>query len=135
MDKKDLSIEFRAVPYGYTSHELQYRVSPDQDLTYYKEYSLLWGLIRFTMKKKYDILWKGTNHFICYITSKYYDIDDDFNYCPILCTDKKSFDWYKENFKTLGEFEKYLDELENKNISQYKKEREELLKLKNTVFY
>ena len=38
MDYKDLKIQFRAVSYAKTNHVLEYRVDPNQDLTYEKTY-------------------------------------------------------------------------------------------------
>ena len=58
MEKEDLKIEFRAVPYASGSRVLEYRISPEQDLTYYVEKSYLWGLIKFKSKCKYDTGWK-----------------------------------------------------------------------------
>lgn len=51
----NLKIDLRAVPYSDTSHVLEYRINPNQDLTYYKEHSLLFGLIKFKTKHKYSI--------------------------------------------------------------------------------
>lgn len=45
MEKDNLKIEFRAVPYAHEEKVLEYRISPEQDLTYYVEVSYLWGLI------------------------------------------------------------------------------------------
>jgi hypothetical protein len=57
--RDDLKIEFKAVPYGSSGlyHRLMYRISPDQDLTYYKEYSFLG--IKFKLKKKFDTSWQN----------------------------------------------------------------------------
>ena len=54
---KNLKIEIRAFPDEYGSRILEYRISPDQDLRYYKEHRWLWGLIRFGTIEKYSTDW------------------------------------------------------------------------------
>ena len=75
MEKDDLKIEFRAVPYASNSRVLEYRISSEQDLTYYVEKSYLWGLIKFKCKRKYNTSWKRISIFKCGLTSHYYDIN------------------------------------------------------------
>lgn len=50
MKKEDLKIDLRAVPHGSSCHVLQYRINPNQDLTYYKEHNWFFGLIKFKTK-------------------------------------------------------------------------------------
>ena len=54
MEKNDLKIDLRAVPVSSWDNNrvLEYRFNPNQDLTYYKEHSLLFGLIKFKTKHK-----------------------------------------------------------------------------------
>ena len=50
-----LKIEFCAVPYS-SEHVLQYRISPDQDLSYEEEKNIL-GLFKIKLKKKFKTDW------------------------------------------------------------------------------
>ena len=43
MEKDNLKIEFRAVPYAFEKRVLEYRISSEQDLTYYVEKKLFMG--------------------------------------------------------------------------------------------
>lgn len=54
MDKNNLKIEFRACPVivgtSNLTHRLEYRISPEQDLSHYVNVSWLGGLIKFRLK-------------------------------------------------------------------------------------
>lgn len=101
-----LKIEFRAVPYS-SEHVLEYRISPDQDLTYYVEKSIL-GLFKITLKRKFKPTWYQINMFRNYPGAYLYSKESGDTYLPIFIRDKSDLKWYKEKFKTVGEFLDYV---------------------------
>ena len=52
MDYKDLKIQFRAVSFAKSKRVLEYRVDPNQDLTYEKTNGF-W-IFKFSVKRKYS---------------------------------------------------------------------------------
>ena len=50
--RENLKIQFRAVAYGHSNHVLEYRIDPNQDLTYEKTYGF-W-IFKFTIKRKFS---------------------------------------------------------------------------------
>jgi hypothetical protein len=104
----DLKIQFRAVPYTSDSHVLEWRVNPEQDLTYYTYHKFLF--FRWRKKHQYDTEWHQPRRFCNHSTARYYDENDYANWFPYWIENQCGLDWYKNNFKTLGEFFKYQDE-------------------------
>lgn len=123
MRKQDLKIEFSAAPWLDTYYVLEYRVSPRQDRTYKKTISLLFGLIKFTIKRKYSTKWQRPYKFFYSSSSYMYDFDDCFNWNPILVDDQDDLNSYKRRFDTYGQFKHYLDNLNRDNIESYWKDR------------
>ena len=134
MNKNDLKIEFRAVPYADMYYALEYRISPDQDLEYIKKISLLCGLIKFDWKTKYSTKWEEINVFKNFNTSYLYDIQDDLNWTPILIKDKDDLGYYKSKYKTLGQWMSYIQKRHDEEIEKYKVEREKYLKRKQILY-
>lgn len=120
--RNDLKIEFRAVPY-VSLHVLEYRISPDQDLTYTKEVSLLWGLIKFSYKRKYNTSWRRAYRFRNY--SGAHKHRENENYLPIIVWKRSDFDHYKMTYKTIGEFFEMIDYYDKKEKLEWRKERDE----------
>ena len=135
MDKDSLKIEFRAVPYADESHVLEYRISPEQDLTYYAEVFYLWGLIKFKRKKKYSTEWKRVLEFRCGLTSHHYDVDHWLNYMPIWCNSPDTLNWFKITFRTFGAFEKYIVERERPELEKYWRKRNKYLEDRKKIYY
>ena len=135
MEKDDLKIEFRSVPFGFEERVLEYRISPKQDLTYYVEKRYLWGLIKFKRKCKYDTGWKCISIFKCGLTSHYYDINKWFNYMPIFCDNQETLNWFKIKFKTYGAFNRYIVEKEKPEIEEYWKKRNKYLEDRKKILY
>lgn len=135
MEKDNLKIEFRAVPYIQEEKVLEYRISPEQDLTYYVEVSYLCGLIKFKRKKKYSTEWKQVHKFHCSLTSHYYDVDDCFNYMPIWCNNQETLNWYKRTFETFGDFEKYITDREKGEYEKYWVNRTKYLEDRKKILY
>ena len=127
MEKDNLKIEFRAVLYAKRARVLEYRISPNQDLTYYVEVSYLWGLIKFKRKKKYSTKWKQVQEFHCNFTSHYYDVDYWLNYMPIWCENQETLNWFKRTFETYGAFERYITERERGEYEKYWERRTKYL--------
>lgn len=135
MEKDNLKIEFRAVPYVREGKVLEYRISPEQDLTYYDDVNLLWGLIRFKRKKKYSTKWKQIQEFRCGLTSHHYHVDDWLNYMPIWCNNQETLNWYKRTFETFGAFERYLTGREKVEYEKYWDKRTKYLEDSKKILY
>lgn len=134
-DKNDLKIEFRAVPYTDNYHALQYRISPDQDLEYVKEVSWLWGLIKFKYKTTYSTKWRSFELFHNHCSSYLYNVDDIFNWMPILIKGQQELNFYKHEYRTWGQWTRWVDQRHKREMKNYKVEREKYLKRKSTTFY
>ena len=134
MDKDNLKIEFRAVPYAHEEHVLEYRISPDQDITYYKE-KRLFGIFKYRQKCKYDTSWQEIKVFECGLTSHYYDVDKWLNYMPIWCNSRDTLNWFKRTFETFGAFEKYIVEREKPELERYWRKRKKYLEDRKKIYY
>ena len=126
MIKEILKIEFRAVPFGSTgSHVLEFRISPNQDLRYYKEHHWFWGLIKFGTVAKYSTKWVQPTIFRN-TPSSYKNIEEDsYNYLHIFIRKKQDLEQFKNNYKTYGEFLKWYNEEDQKERIAYRKSRAE----------
>ena len=130
----DLKIEFRAIVYTTSgSHVLEYRISPDQDLSYTKEISVF-GLFTIKCKKHFKTNWCQPRVFSNYPTAYIYSKESGGPYLPIFIYDKKDIEWYKSNFKTIGEFFDYIDKENDKEESKWREKRNEYLK-NNITWY
>lgn len=132
MEYKNLKIQFRAVAYTKSSHVLEYRVDPNQDLTYEKTYGF-W-IFKFSIKRKYSTKWIQLRHYWNHCTAKYYTEDDHSNYGPYFIHNQKELDWYKNNFKTIGEFLEYHNDYSNKEYEAWKIDRANFLKEQETMY-
>ena len=121
MKKEDLKIEFRAVPYG-GSHVLEYRISPDQDLRYYKEHRWFWGLIKFGKVAKYSIEWIQPIIFRNFLLSYKRTEEDPDNYGRIFIWARKELEEFKTKYHTYGEFMKWYNEEDQKERAAYRKD-------------
>lgn len=121
-----LKIEFRAVPYS-DSHVLEYRINPNQDITYKDEINIF-GLFTISLNRKFNTSWHQPylffNHTLAYQNSK----NNPDNYIPIILHNKKEFEEFKNKYKTIGEFFDYMNKEEEKEIKEWKIDREEYLK-------
>lgn len=122
--KNNLKVEFRAVPYS-TSHILEYRISPNQDLNYEKEYSFFG--FRFTIKRKFKTNWHQPFYFNNHITAYLYSKNDSFNYLPLFIDSKYELETFREKFKTIGQFISYFDEKEKRELHNWSIERNNYL--------
>ena len=113
----NLKIEFRAVPYASSSHVLEYRISPDQDLIYEKHVSWLWGLIKFKCKCKFSTNWQRAYQFLNYPSAYLYD--EGHNYLPIFIKDRKELEMFKFKYKTIGEFFAWRDKEDKREKDEW----------------
>lgn len=122
--RNDLKIEFKAEIYGSvgTYHVLMYRISPDQDLTYTEERSFLG--FKYTVKKKFDTSWHKAYQYLNYPSARLYD-EPQTN--PVLMNKLEEFEEWKSNCKTMGEFFDRLDKINEKEIEEWKRDREKYL--------
>lgn len=128
-----LKIEFRALPYANKLHVLEWRVSPDQNLNYTK-IIYLFGIFKIKLKKKYDTKWKRPELFQCFLTSPYYEVDNNFHYIPILLRTREEFEDYKRDFQTVVSFLNYVEKRINGEYEKYRIEREKYLSKRGTWF-
>lgn len=134
MDYNDLKIQFRAVPYGTDNHVLEYRIDPKQDGLEYTEERKLFGIFRYTKTRKYDTDWRRPIYFFNHNTAYLHDENDDWNWFPLSVHGRKALDWYKNNFKTYGEFSDYVDAITKKNKDAWLIERSNYLKRKEIMY-
>ena len=130
MEKNDLKIDLRAVPFSSWDNNrvLEYRFNPNQDLTYYKEHSLLFGLIKFKTKHKYSTKWIQPVRFLnTHISYRYDENDYRNNNYPIFIDSKETFEKLKTMFQTYGQFLHWYWAEDNIQRSEYKKSREKYL--------
>ena len=97
-----LKIEFRAVPYS-TSHVLEYRISPDQDLTYETEVSIF-GLFKIKFKRKYKTNWHQPYTLINYPGSERYSKESGELYLSMFVRDKDEFKKFSQHLRQLVSF-------------------------------
>lgn len=122
--RDDLKIEFKAEIFGVAQiyHVLMYRISPDQDLTYYEEHSFLG--IKFKRKKKFDTSWYKACQYLNYPGSSAYDKPQT-NW--VLMDNQKEFEEWKTSCKTMGEFFDRLNKINEKEINEWEKDREKYI--------
>lgn len=123
--QKDLKIEFRAIPFG-AIHVLEYRVSPNQNLTYEKEINVF-GLFKIKLKRKYETNWHQPCIFVNWPGSERYSKESGEQYLHIFIYNKKELKEYQSKFKTIGEFYDYIDKEEAKEEAEWQKARNEYL--------
>ena len=136
--RDDLKIELRAVWYGSYSHVLEWRISPNQDLKYLEdEIEKSWfGFVKKIVHKvkKYDTLWHQPRLFVAPFTMDLYEFNDEFNWGPIWCEDKKQLEDYKQKFKTYGDIRKYIEDHTNKSYKKWKAAREAYLNKMKPIY-
>lgn len=122
--RADLKIEFKAVPHGLSGiyHVLMYRISPDQDLTYTEEHSFLG--FKYNVKKKFDTSWYKAYQYFNYPGACEYNIPQT---NPVLMNNQEEFEEWKTSCKTMGEFFDRLDKINEKEIDEWKQDREKYL--------
>lgn len=124
--RRDLKIEFRAVPYALDSiHILEYRISPNQDLTYEENVSWLWGLIKFKRNRKFSTKWIEAGQFQNYPSAYLYE--EDHNYLPIFIREKNDLEEFKYKYKTIGDFYDMIDKHDAKEKAKWQIERDKYL--------
>lgn len=122
--RNDLKIEFKAEPYSTTGiyHVLMYRISPDQNLTYTKEHSFLG--FKYKTKHKFNTSWCKAHKYLNYPSAQMYS-EPQTN--PVLMDKQEEFEEWKSNCKTMGEFFARLDKINEKEIEEWKRDREKHL--------
>ena len=120
-----LKIEFRAVPYG-VGHVLEYRISPNQNITYEAEINIF-GLFKIKITKKYNTSWHQPYWIVNWPGSERYSKESGEPYLPIVIHNKKELKDYQTRFNTCGEFFNYKHETEAKEEAAWQKARNEYL--------
>lgn len=121
--RDDLKIEFKGRIYGSsgTYHVLMYRISPNQDLTYIEERSFLG--FKYKVKKEFDTSWHEAYQYLNYPSSSEHD-NPQTN--PVLMRGQEEFEEWKQ-CKTMGEFFARLDKINEREINEWKQDREKYL--------
>ena len=122
--RNDLKIEFKAEFHckGGIYHMLMYRISPDQDLTYIEERSFLG--FKYKVKKEFDTSWYKAYQYLNYPSADQYDKPRTI---PVLMLYQEEFEEWKSSCKTMGEFFARLDKINEKEINEWKRDREKYL--------
>ena len=120
--RDDLKIELKAPQFLGSTHQLMYRISPDQDLTYYKEYSFLG--IKFKIKRKYSTKWHEAYKYLNHPSAYLYP-EKPIN--PVLFLNIKEFLEWKNECKTMGDFFNKLNAIDKKELAAWEKDRKEYL--------
>lgn len=122
--REDLKIELKGESYGSlgTCHVLMYRISPNQDLTYYEDHSFLG--FKYTVKKKFDTSWHKACQYLNYPSSHMYS-EPQTN--PVLFRKIEEFEEWKTSCKTMGDFFARLDKINEREIEEWRRDREKYL--------
>ena len=138
MNKEDLKIQLRAVPFASYSKVLEYRIDPEQELTYEKEPSNFFERILkklgFKLIRTFNTSWKQPRQFSNPLTMELYDFRDDFNWGPIWCDNQDSLNYYKRMFKTYKDLQDYLTQVNEKGYENWKKARTEYLNKRKALY-
>ena len=116
---KNLKIEFRAVPYAVNNHVLEFRISPDQDLTFETDESFLG--FKYKKKRQYKTDWHRAQKFLNYPGACHRDEEDC--YLPIFIYNQRELEFYKNNFSTFDDFFKWIEKEDNKEKKEWEIER------------
>ena len=121
---EDLKVEFKGESFGSTGtyHVLMYRISPNQNLTYHEEHTFLG--FKYKVKKKVDTSWYRAVQYLNYPLSERYS-EPQTN--PVLLENIEEFEEWKTNCKTMGDFFARLDEINTKEIEDWKQSRKKYL--------
>ena len=124
----NFKIQLRAVPYASTGYVLEYRLDPNQDLTYEEEETYFFGLFKRKVIKSFDTNWHQIHWFCNSLTSYVYEANNELNYAPIWCESKNDLEYYKSQFNTYGDLATYVRKHNEKAYEQHAKDRAEYLK-------
>ena len=126
MNKNDLKVELRSALFMSSddSRVLEYRISPEQDLTYYKEVKLF-GLTLFKLRREYSCKWIMP---FTYWTS---DIIAQFHYKPdihpIWLDSMDDFENLKQTIHTYGDIRNLIKKMNAEAVKEHKEMRKEYL--------
>ena len=138
MKKDNLKIQLRAVKYGSYSKALEYRIDPDQDITYEDVpnnfFGRLLNKLGWKFVKTFDTFWHQPKIFISPLTMELYEFEYDFNWGPIWCESQKELDKYKKMFRTYGDLRQYADKHNEECYKRWKKEREKYLQQSEPLY-
>lgn len=116
---RNLKIEFRAVPYSSTSHVLEFRISPNQDLNFEVDKSFFG--IKYKKKNKYNTSWRQPTRFLNYPSAYLYGEEDC--YLPIFVRTRKDLENFKSKYKTIGEFFEWIDRENKREKNEWQTEQ------------
>lgn len=137
-DKFKLKIQLRAVSFAIHSHVLEYRIDPNQDITYEEEptnfIKRLLKKLGWKFVKTFNTSWHQPQVFRDPLSMGEHDFYDDFNWGPIWCDTKEVLEHFKSKFKTYGDLITYLEEDTMKCHKKWQVERAKYLKNKETIY-
>ena len=136
--KDNLKIQLRSVPYASYSHVLEYRIDPNQDITYEAVPNNFFGKllkkIGWKFIKTFDTSWHQPQVFMNWVSMALYEFDDSFNWGPIWCDSKNTLENFKRQFVTYGDLRRYIEEKTNESYKRWKIERDKYLENKKTIY-
>ena len=124
MNKNNLKVELRSALFAssYDSRVLEYRISPEQDLTYHREVKLF-GMTLFKLRRKYSCEWIRprvfwTNNVLAHM------------YCapdmhPIWLNSMRDFESFKMIIHTYGDMMALIKKMDDEAIKKHNEMREE----------
>lgn len=135
--KENLKIQLRAVKFS-TTRVLEYRLDPDQDLSYEKFPHTFWGhMMKKLFPKKYighfDTNWHQpelfANEYVGLYEYNYY-----LNWHPIWCRDQETLNMFKNKFKTYGDIMAYVNDRNKGSYERWKIARALQLEKEKTLY-
>ena len=126
MNKNDLKVELRSALYTSScdSRVLEYRINPDQDVTYYKEVKLF-GVTLFKLKRKYSCDWIRPRVFWTSDSTAQMHCNPDIH--PIWLNSMHDFEYIKMTIHTYGDMMALIKKMDDEAVKEHNEMREEYL--------
>ena len=138
MNKDSLKIQLRAVKYGSYSKALEYRIDPNQDLTYVDVPNNFFGrlLNKLGLKfvKTFDTFWHQPTIFHGPLTMELHEFNDEFNWGPIWCETQQALDTFKKRLITYGDLRQYVDSHNKEWYEKWERARKQYLENSKTLY-
>lgn len=126
MNKNDLKVELRSALFMSSddSRVLEYRISPEQDITYYKEIKLF-GLTLFKLRSKYSCDWIRPRVF--WTSNIEAQLHCNPYMHPIWLNKMQDFENFKKTIHTYGDIMNLIKKMDDEAIKEHNEMREEYL--------
>ena len=126
MNKNDLKIELRSALYTSSddSRVLEYRISPEQDITYYKEVKLF-GMTLFKLRRKYSCEW--VRPYVFWTSDVVAQLQCNPDIHPIWLHSRHEFENFKMTINTYGDMMNLIKKMDNEASKKHNEMRKEFL--------